>query len=329
LHIDIASKVIIPEIKEHWVDDCVGMTSNKSCLLQSQQCTVPASTKILQGIPVTRDCWEQTSHYSCQGGAEENTCKPLQEKGCEQVNVECMNHSDNEKSVCTFYQKAYRCPIKTCSSTTDVICGNGQEYCLDGNCTDHAYAPSTDFVQGVSALSAVHDAAKQLNLSSLTMFAGHASECSEKPIGYSNCCSETGWGQNLGLDHCPETAKQLHKDRENKVAILVGRYCSGPAPFPCIEHNQVFCVFSSKLGKIIQEQGRKEQLHLNFGSAKEPNCRGITPEELQGMDLAKIDFREFADDLSKTIKTHDLDLIQERIRQQVQAEQKERGVESA
>ena len=82
-----------------------------------------------------------------------------------------------------------------------------------------------------------------------------------------------------------------------------------------------FCVFGSKLAKIIQEQGREGQLHIKFGSAKEPNCQGITPEQLQSIDFSKIDFQDFFNDLNKNVKNPDLQQIQEMIQQHVQQAQ--------
>jgi len=244
LQIDIASKVVTYEVKDRWVDDCDSLANDASCQLTSQTCDIPASTQVIQGIPVTRDCWQHTFNYLCRHGSGEGNCQPLQAQGCEQVGSDCKEKTNGQ---CSLYHQTYRCPIQTCSPTTDVICGNGQEYCLDGSCTDHSYQPSSDFAQGVSALSAVVDAAKQLDQSSLTIFSGHAAECSEKPVGYSNCCTETGWGEDLELDHCPDAAKKLHVDRDNKLAIKVGRYCSGPDPFPCVEHAQVLAWFRKAL----------------------------------------------------------------------------------
>lgn len=315
LQIDIASKVVTYEVKDRWIDDCAGIASDSTCKLKSQQCDIPQSTQVIQGVPVTRDCWQYGYDYMCRGGSGEGNCKPLQSQGCEQVGSECKNNTSGQ---CSYYRQTYRCTIKACSPTTDVICGNGQEYCLDGNCTDQHYQQSNDFGRGVSALSAVADAAKQLDQSSLTIFTGHPTECSEKPVGFSNCCTETGWGQDIGLEHCSDAEKKLHVDRENKLTIKVGRYCSSEILGVCVEHAQVFCVFNSKLAKIIQEQGRSNQLRINFGEAEHPRCNGITPEQLQALDLSKIDFQDFINDLSKSVKNPDLKQIQDMIQRHVQ-----------
>jgi conjugal transfer mating pair stabilization protein TraN len=322
LKIDMASKVMTYEIKDHWEDDCSAISQENTCKLQSQQCDIQKSTQVIQGVPVTRDCWQESFNYVCRLGNGQGNCDTLYKNGCEQIGSQCKEKKNEQ---CTLYQQTYRCPIQACSITTDIICGNGQEYCLDGNCTDHSYQPSQDFAKSASALAAGDEAGKFLDQSSVTIFSGHATECSEKPVGFSDCCTETGWGQDTGLDHCPDAAKKLHVDRENKLAIKAGRYCSGPEPFPCIEHNQVFCVFSSKLAKIIQEQGRGNQLHISFGRGDEPNCRGITPEELQKIDFSQIDFQDFMVDLNNKIKNPNVEEIKARIKREIEEKTKRIG----
>jgi len=318
LKMDVTSKVVTTEVRDNWMDDCASIAADASCRLRSENCDIQGSTQIIQGISVTRDCWEQKRDYICRNGSGEGTCKPLQIKGCEQIGSEC---EDKTNGQCSLYHQTYRCPTKSCSPTTDVVCGNGQEYCLDGNCTDKNYQQSQDFGNAVSVLSGAIEAGREFDQGATTIFTGHASECSEKPIGYSNCCTETGWGHDIGLDHCPEAAKKLHADRENKLAIKVGRYCVNKVANICLEYSQVFCVFGSKLAKIIQEQGRNGQLHIHFGDPEEPKCDGITPKQLQTLDFSKMDFQDFINDVSKKVKNPDLKQIQDLIQQHVQQSQ--------
>lgn len=62
------------------------------------------------------------------------------------------------------------------------------------------------------------------------------------------------------------------------------------------------CCFSSKLGRIFHEQGRPQLsafgLDGGWGSARQPNCRGFTPEEFQSLDFSSIDLSEYEADLS-------------------------------
>ena len=313
MKIDILSKKITYEIKDRWVENCDGLLQEPSCQFKSKICSQSKETRVFQGTSVTRDCWQEKYNYICHGGSGDGNCKTLQSQGCEQINSLCKEKNSNE---CTLYQQTYQCPIQSCSSSSNIACGDGSNYCLDGNCVDHRYEQSKDFAKGVSALSAVADASKQFDPNSLTIFAGHSSECSEIPVGFSNCCTETGWGQDVGLANCPTQAKKLHEAREKGLAVKVGRYCSGSDPFPCLEHSQVFCVFNSKLARIIQEQGRNGQLHIGFGSAKEPNCQGITPDQFKSINLSNIDFQDFYADIHA--KTPDLNQIQQKISQRTQ-----------
>lgn len=313
MKVDIISRVITNDIKDRWVENCDGLLHEPSCQFKSKICSEPKESRTFQGVSVTRDCWQETYQYICHGGSGNGDCKGLQSQGCEQINSICIGKNNDE---CIRYQQTYQCPIQSCSPSSNIVCGDGTNYCLDGNCVDHGYQGSKDFAKGVSALSAISDASKKLDPSTLTIFAGHPVECSEKPVGFSNCCSETGWGQDIGLASCPLDAKKLHEAREQGQAVKVGRYCSGSDPFPCLEHSQVYCVFNSKLAKIVQEQGRGGQLQIDFGTAKSPNCQGITPEQLQSLDLSKIDFKDFYADIHA--KTPDLSLIQQKITQQVQ-----------
>ena len=50
--------------------------------------------------------------------------------------------------------------------------------------------------------------------------------------------------------------------------------------------------------RVIQEQGRK-QLGLSFGTAKNPDCRGLNLEEIQRINWDKIDWSEVIKDFKE------------------------------
>ena len=54
---------------------------------------------------------------------------------------------------------------------------------------------------------------------------------------------------------------------------------------------RVWCTFGSKLGRILQEQGRK-QLGRGWG-----DCRGLTVAEIEGIDFGSLDLSEFTENL--------------------------------
>ncbi|MFH1019100.1 MAG: conjugal transfer protein TraN [Pseudomonadota bacterium] len=52
----------------------------------------------------------------------------------------------------------------------------------------------------------------------------------------------------------------------------------------------VYCLFNSRMGRIIQEQGRGQLQQFkpdgNWGSTGAPNCEGFRPEEFQMLDFS-------------------------------------------
>lgn len=120
----------------------------------------------------------------------------------------------------------------------------------------------------------------------------------------------------MGLVACKDTEKILAKKRNNDVCHYVGNYCSKKLKFlGCIQTSESYCCFSSKLGKLIQEQGRP-QLGISWGSGDSPNCRGFTPDEFQKLDFSKLDFTEFAKDIQ--VKTTNFNNIGGFIQNKVQ-----------
>lgn len=124
------------------------------------------------------------------------------------------------------------------------------------------------------------------------------------------CCQRDN-GSGLGAlfgGQCKEDERLLAKYRKESAdrSHYVGEYCSkylklGFAKI-CIQKKKTYCVFNSKLARIIHEQGRP-QINIAWGGAKAPNCKGFTPEEFQKIDFSKLDLSEFYGDLESKIKT--------------------------
>lgn len=122
-------------------------------------------------------------------------------------------------------------------------------------------------------------------------------------------CCKRGKPGGIGnlFTKCNETETLLSKYRKESSdkSHEVGEYCSkriklGFAKI-CIQNKKTFCVFNSKLGRIIQEQGRP-QLGIGWGEPKSPNCSGFTPEQFQKIDFSKLDLSEFYGDIEKKVQ---------------------------
>lgn len=175
-----------------------------------------------------------------------------------------------------------------------------------------AYQKNTDFYSSISALSGTAAAAKSFD--ARFIFKGSIEQCRDDAGDFSNCCNAHGWGQDWHLAHCNTTEKLLGSNRQHGTTIYVGRYCAQFMPWPlshvCVAHKETYCSFDSKLGRIMQSQGRAGQLHIGFGTPQHPNCAGLTPQQLQIIDLSKINFTDFYTDINNKMPQHDLSAVQ-------------------
>jgi len=183
---------------------------------------------------------------------------------------------------------------------------NGKNYCSPNPCEQWSSALEYDDTQeGANDKQADGQVDENGNcLGTIYVFNGNDYRCRPPGLqtGGSNCCKKTTtW---FGLGQCNEREKILAKLRSwgklDGQCHYVGSYCAVKVFKLCIQKKKTYCCFHSVLARIIQEQGR-QQLGIDWGSPKSPNCRGFTPEEFQRIDFSKIDFSEWYEDLQKRI----------------------------
>jgi len=310
MQIDITSSHIVQEPQDRWVDECAALRSASICAFKDEHCTGPQSTRNIQGIPVTRECWEKEAQYQCGGGASTLACQAYRDQGCEQINSVCQNKSDGG---CSLYQQTFRCPTKQCTDV-GVIC-NGQTYCLTGDCIKQQKQADPDFQKGVTGLSVVNEASKsyaQNPGAQFPIFSGQVKTCNRDLLGFANCCADSGWGFDLHLAQCDNEAKELGKAKENSLTVYIDS--NDDCVLGLCSHKKRYCVFPSKLARIVQEQGRHEQLHIPFGNFDQPDCRGITPGEFARLNLSQVDFSEIYAEISQKAQFENQDHLNQRIK---------------
>lgn len=318
LTVDMTSTRITYEPKDNWNDGCMGLAKMASCTFKEERCVAPRSTHDIQGISVTRDCWEKESTYQCGGESRVANCDPLRNQGCEQIGSQCQSRIESE---CSLYQQTFRCPIKNCTDV-GMIC-NGQTYCLDGDCVKQEKKADPDFQRAVSALSAANEAAKSFsNFNSI--FAGVRKTCDKLALGFLNCCTDDGWGKDIKLAQCSQEEKDLGIAKDNLQTVYIGEYCNKDILGVCLEHRKSYCVFPSKLARIIQAQGRRDQLNISFGDPEDTNCRGLSREEFAQLNLSKIDFSDFYADISKKQRFEDTAKLNDRIHEKMSQWEKDK-----
>lgn len=312
-----------------WVPDVVW---NESCpfsksegTLKKTECIEPGSTKtvVADGVsyPVTQACWKYKDTYMTQT-ADNGTCKTyMNNPACTLASRTCAFTAE-DGSGCLHEYATYSCETRTSGQV--MICG-GDTFCLDGDCERAQNGKNNDFAPVVSALAALAAAGKDvaaINSVNVRAFTGSSKFCKKFAAGFSNCCKDGGWGQDVGLARCSSEEKALGKAKENKLTVSIGEFCSKKVLGVCIEKKRSYCQFDSKLAQIVQQQGRNGQLHIGFGQASSPDCRGITQTELQQINFEALDFSNFFDDLQKNKKIPDNDTLTKRVREEIAAQLK-------
>ncbi|ECE6502268.1 type-F conjugative transfer system mating-pair stabilization protein TraN [Salmonella enterica subsp. salamae] len=321
LIMQVKSRVWIPRVE--WGESCPFSKSEGT--LKKTECIEPGSTKtvVVEGKPyqVTQACWKYKDTYMTQA-ADNGTCKTyMNNPACTLASRTCAFTAE-DGSGCLHEYATYSCETRTSGQV--MICG-GDTFCLDGDCERAQNGKNNDFAPVVSALAALAAAGKDvaaINSVDVRAFTGSAKFCKKFAAGFSNCCKDGGWGQDVGLARCSSEEKALGKAKENKLTVSIGEFCSKKVLGVCLEKKRSYCQFDSKLAQIVQQQGRNGQLHVGFGKASSPDCRGITQTELQQINFEALDFSNFFDDLQKNKKIPDNDTLTKRVREEIAAQLK-------
>lgn len=321
LQIEIPAKKWVPDVV--WNGSCPFSKSEGT--LKKTECIEPGSTKtvVVDGVsyPVTQACWKYKDTYMTQA-ADNGTCKTyMNNPACTLASRTCAFTAE-DGSGCLHEYATYSCETRTSGQV--MICG-GDTFCLDGDCERAQNGKNNDFAPVVSALAALAAAGKDvaaINSVNVRAFTGSAKFCKKFAAGFSSCCKDGGWGQDVGLARCSSEEKALGKAKENKLTVSIGEFCSKKVLGVCLEKKRCYCQFDSKLAQIVQQQGRNGQLHIGFGKASSPDCRGITQTELQQIKFDKLDFSNFFDDLQKNKKIPDNDTLTKRVREEIAAQLK-------
>ena len=98
---------------------------------------------------------------------------------------------------------------------------------------------------------------------------------------------------------CEEEEYELSARRHTRVCHYNGSYCKTEVLGTCIEKRKSYCCYNSPLSRIIQEQVKLQGVG-SWGTAKHPNCDGLTLPQLSLVDWDAVDFSEWLGILAET-----------------------------
>lgn len=282
---------------------CESTVAGASCTQSAEVCTGQPETRLINGLAVTRPCWEWERTYQCSGTAQATDCGDIAgNPQCTFLRDECLD--DPQAGACQVATKVYRCPIPG-GGTIDpaqYICGD-DVYCIDGECEPIEREASTEFKDALVGLHALGQANAEFSEADLTLFSGTRETCTKKVFGIANCCS--GKGVPLLTPFlCPAAERELDRKDDAGLCHRVGAYCSDRVLGVCVTRKDAYCCFESKLSRILQQQGRA-QVNKRWDEPKRETCKGFTLDEFSLLDLSVMDFSEVYADFAAAAKLPD------------------------
>ncbi|MBB3221716.1 conjugal transfer protein TraN [Pseudoduganella umbonata] len=156
------------------------------CAETQTQCTDGPRVQEIDGMRITRSCWQRTTQYGCVEPNASDTCQAPRERGCREVGAQCQEYATVDgTTLCMTEQREHVCPTGGGETSTVTDCA-GQQYCIDGNCFDTGTAPDGDFKKAVSALEMAREAGVYLDQDNLRIFRGEDRRCAKTVAR--NCC---------------------------------------------------------------------------------------------------------------------------------------------
>ena len=163
-------------------------------------------------------------------------------------------------------------------------------YCVGAGCETVAPEGNTGFVDAAARLNMVLEmGGEEFDRDNLRFFSGERKACRIRWGGLANCCKNSGL--LVGLANCSAGERELAEERHAGNTHYLGTRCARRIFGVCLKRERVWCVFGSKLGRILHQQARP-QLGIGWGS-----CRGFTVAEIERIEFDRLDLSEFTENL--------------------------------
>ena len=300
------------------MSECNALEERKvknECKIVNEEC-LDKEPHIIKGETINRPCWKYQYTYECKYPVK-NSCTSLLQQGCELLNSKC---KFDVLGKCYIWEQQCRCPVRTTTATKAV--DYDKAFCLEGDCFNTTYAPNSEMLPAISQLDIFARMQNDIRTSINSIFKGKNYGCNKLCLSIKDCCDLSGWGLGLKIAGCSDEEKELSTQRQHSLCHQVGTFCAEEIPLTgvCLREKTTFCCFSSKLTKLVQEQGRA-QIGKGWGEAKSPDCTGFTKEDLARIDFSRLDLSEAFADFHAT--PQDLARMQTRMQSKLRAIQED------
>ena len=179
---------------DQWTDQCPLLAAGGRCSPTAAAiCSDGPATKVIDGVTLTRDCWEYTSTMNCDGAQSGDQCAPLDAAGCIPRSSSC-RQANATTGICEVFEDGYSCPVPAQSVTTASNCPS-DVFCLNGNCFDIRAPNDPDFARSMSLLEAGREAGVYLDTDRMQVFKGEDNRCRDRLL--KDCCYTDAAGAGM------------------------------------------------------------------------------------------------------------------------------------
>ncbi len=312
------------EIGDTWVysdSRYQSILTSPDCTFISSECIDNQQSKTINGKEVHRACWREKLNFICQL-PNASDCPYIKSKNCDLISKVCLKEGPYG---CNLWELTFKCYSKTIERNIGVT----ELYGMD---EEVSYEPNDSFSE-VAAKLAVFDAVKKdLETSQaedaryVEVFKGRKMQCGKSiadDVMYDCCFAYSGLAKELGLKSCNADEIALAEMRENGFCHYVGSYDGKFCNLWKSRTEHVYCCFSSKLARVLQENAR-DQLGFGWDDPKHADCRGLKLDEISHLDFSKMDFSELYASYGKNLPSNfqsKLESFESKIKEKVREHQ--------
>ena len=167
-------------------------------------CLDKNSTKIINGLAVTRPCWLWSNSFNCVELSDKSDCNEPRFGSCtpKSSEPECIDRDPFDPQFCTAVRFPFSCITFDSTRTTPVANCAGRTFKDEKTAANWSskYEPDKDFAVAMGYLEVNREAGTYLDQNNFRLFQGTKDSCDKKLFGLVNCCNKAGVGRSQFTD---------------------------------------------------------------------------------------------------------------------------------
>lgn len=265
------------------------------------------SSKNVNGTQITR-CWVEKLNF-LYAPPKVSGCDFLKSQFCRLQNSICLKDGPFG---CDLWKREFLCTRKLNQVNKYEI--NFDKDLLDEKLWKIEYEPNKNIADVVTKLEIFKEMDKELDQSTaidvkeFQFFSGKRLRCLVhfmKDYVYDCCKKMGGIGVDVKMAKCDQDEIALFDLKNRGQCHYIGKRDNHSLGIK-VSEKHIYCCFSSKLARLFIEAA-KDQLNIDWGTAEEPNCFGLTQLQIKQVDFNKIDLSEAftapSEDYTERLKT--------------------------